>query len=91
MKVFRYAGTETGDTQVRGLFRAEAGWKMSAGELGHWMAGGGGGAGPISKLHNNNRWSLGPELSMSEVRTSPPHNSENPHGLVAKKTFLLLF
>ena len=28
------------------------------GEVVHWTAGGEGGAGPISKLRNNTRWSL---------------------------------
>ena len=32
---------------------------------------------------NNKRRSLGPEWSMSEVGTPPPHNSDEPHGLVA--------
>ena len=47
------------------------------------MEGGEGGADPISKLRKNKRPSLGPEWSMSEVGTPPPHNSNKPHRLVA--------
>ena len=54
-----------------------------AGEAGHRMAQGKGWEGPISKLRNNNRRSLGLEWSMSKVGNPPPHNSEKPHGLVA--------
>ena len=46
------------------------------------MAGGEGRTGPI-RVHNNKRRSLGPEWSMSEVGTPPPHNLDKPHGLVA--------
>ena len=46
------------------------------------MAGMEGGAGPIS-ASNNKRRSLGPECSMSEVGTPPPHNLDKSHGLVA--------
>ena len=55
------------------------------GEEGHWTEGGAGGAGPIIKLRNNKRRSLGTKWSMSEVRTPPPHNFDKPHGLVASK------
>ena len=34
-------------------------------------------------LWNNKRQNLGPEWSMSEVGTLPPHNSEKPHRMVA--------
>ena len=47
------------------------------------MAGGEGGAGPISKLHNNKQRGLGLVWSMYEVGTPPPHNLDKPHGLVA--------
>ena len=60
----------------------EAGQKKTAGETGHRMTGGEGGAGPIS-VRNNNRWSLGPEWSMYDVGNPPPHNSDKPHELVA--------
>ena len=53
---------------------------------GHWMSGKEGGAGSISKLCKNKRWSLGPEWSISEVGTSPPHNLYKPHGLVDSNT-----
>ena len=53
------------------------------GEEGNWTAGGEGGAGPISKVPNNKRRSLGSEWSMSKVGNPPPHNSEKYHGLVA--------
>ena len=46
------------------------------------MVEGEGGAGPI-RLRNNKRRSLGPEWSMSEVGTPPPHNSDKTHGLGA--------
>ena len=42
-----------------------------------------GGAGPINKLRNNKRRSLGPEWSMYEVGTPPPHNLDKPQGLVS--------
>ena len=45
------------------------------------MAGGEGGVGPIS-VRNNKQRSLGPEWSMSEVGTPPPHNPDKPHRLV---------
>ena len=38
---------------------------MTAGEEGHWTAGGAGGAGPISKLRKNKKRSLVSEWSMS--------------------------
>ena len=60
----------------------EAGRKTTAGDSGHRTAGGEGGASPIS-IHKNKRHSLGPEWSMSEVGTPPPHNSDKPHGMVA--------
>ena len=50
-----------------------------AGEAGHQTVGGEVRAGPIIKLRKNRRRSLGPEWSMSEVGTPPPHNSEKPH------------
>ena len=53
-----YAGTETGDARMGGESCAEAGCNKTAREMGHRMAGGGGGAGSIS-LHKNKRWSLG--------------------------------
>ena len=31
---------------------------------------------------NKNRRILGPERSMSEVETPPPHNLDKPHGVV---------
>ena len=34
-------------------------------------------------IRNNKQHILGPEWSMYEVGTPPPHNSEKPHGLVA--------
>ena len=46
------------------------------------MTGEGIGTGTIS-VRNNNRRSLGPEWSMSEVGTPLPHNLDKPHGLVA--------
>ena len=57
--------------------------KDDGGEEGNRTAGGEGGAGIISKLRNNKQCSLGPEWSMSEVRTPPPHNLDKPHVLVA--------
>ena len=39
--------------------------------------------GPISKLRNNKQQILGPECSMSEVGTLPPHNLDKTHGLVS--------
>ena len=39
--------------------------------------------GPIIKLHNNKRQSLGLEWSMSKVGTPPSHNYDKPHELVA--------
>ena len=57
--------------------------KTMAGEEGHLTTGGVGGAGPRSKLSNNKRRSLGPERSMSEVGTPPPHNLDKPRKLVA--------
>ena len=42
-----------------------------------------GGAGPISKLRNNNHRSLGPKWSMSKVGTLPPLIPNKPLGLVA--------
>ena len=55
---------------------------MIAGEEGHWTSVEEGGEGPIIKIRNNNKRSLGPEWSMSEVGTPPPHDSEKPHVLV---------
>ena len=52
------------------------------GKAGNLMVVGEGGEVPIS-VHNNKRWSLGPEWSMSEVGTPPPHNSDTPYILVA--------
>ena len=52
----------------------------------HQTAGGEGGTGPISKLCNNKQQRLGPEWSMSEVITSPPHSFYKSHGLVASNT-----
>ena len=40
------------------------------------------GWGGLISVRNNKRQILGPEWSMSEVGTPPPHNSEKPHGLV---------
>ena len=53
------------------------------GGTGNQMVGGEGGAGPISKLHNNKQRGLGLVWSMYEVGTPPPHNLDKPHGLVA--------
>ena len=39
-----------------------------------------------SKLHNNKQRSLGPEWSLYEVVTSPPLDSEIPHGPVSSNT-----
>ena len=60
----------------------EEGRKKTAGEMGHRMTGGEGGAGPIIICKNKQR-SLGTEWSMSEVGTPQPHNWDKPHGLVA--------
>ena len=60
----------------------EVGRKKTAGEAGHRVAGGEGGAGTIS-VRNNKRQILGLGWSMSKVGTPPPHNLENPHGMVA--------
>ena len=57
--------------------------KTTAGEAGNPTAGREGGAGPISKLRNNKRRSLGPEWPMFEVVISPLCSSNKPHGLVA--------
>ena len=65
--------TETGDARVGGWSCVESGRKNTAGEAWHCMAGGESWEGPIS-VHNNKRRSLGPEWSMSEVGTPPPHN-----------------
>ena len=40
----------------------------------------------VVSLSNNSRRSLGTEGSLSEARTSPPHDSETPHGPVEKYT-----
>ena len=56
---------------------------MTEEEEGHTKTGVAFGAGPIRKLRNNKRQSLGLEWSVSEVGTPPPHNSDKPHGLVA--------
>ena len=53
---------------------------------GYLTAGREGGEVSISKLCNNKRWSLGPEWSMSDVVTSPPHNLDKPRGPVASNT-----
>ena len=34
---------------------------------------------------NNKQRSLGPEMSLFEVGTFPPHDSNTPHGLVSRK------
>ena len=52
------------------------------GEMGHQMAGVEGWDCPIIS-RNNKQQRLGPEWSMSEVGTPPPHDLEKPHGLVA--------
>ena len=62
---------------------SEAGKTRLQGEARHQKEGREGGAGPIIKLRNNKRQSLGLEWSMSEVGNTPPHHSEKPHGLVA--------
>ena len=49
-------------------------------------AGGEGGVGSISKLCNSKRQSLGPEWSMYEVGTSPSHESDIHHVLLASNT-----
>ena len=41
-----------------------------------------GGRSGLISVRNNKRRILGPEWSMSGVGTTPPHNSEKPHGLV---------
>ena len=56
---------------------------MIAGEEGHWTSVEEGGEGPIIKICNNNKRSLGPEWSMSEIGAPPLHNLDNTHGLVA--------
>ena len=56
---------------------------MTAWEEGHRKAGEEGGEVPTSKLCNNKQRGLGPEWSMYEVGTPPPHNSEKPHRMVA--------
>ena len=40
------------------------------------------GWGELISLHDNKRRIPGPEYSMSEVETPPPHISEKHHGLV---------
>ena len=83
---FRYSRTDTGDTQVgrRTCGGGDGGRKKTVeGEAGHWTEGEEGWAGPISKLGNNKRRSIGSEWSMSKVGTPPTHNLDNPHGLVA--------
>ena len=80
---FWYVGTDTGDARVGGWSHSVPVYNVMAWEAVHWTAGGEGGAGPISKLCNNKRRSLGPEWSMSRVGNSPPHNSEKPPRLVA--------
>ena len=40
----------------------------------------------INKLHNNKRQILGPEWSLSDVGTLPPHDSDIPHRLVTSNT-----
>ena len=57
--------------------------KDDGGEERYQTAGEECGAVPISNLRNNKRQSLGPEWSMSGVRTPLPHNSDKTHGLVA--------
>ena len=62
---------------------------MTAREEGNQTAEGEGGSGPISKLRKNKRRSLGPEWSISEYGTPPPHNSDKPHGLVFTNTHII--
>ena len=57
--------------------------KDDGGEERYQTAGEECGAVPISNLRNNKRQSLGPEWSISGVRTPLPHNSDKTHGLVA--------
>ena len=79
---FRYAGMEKGDAQVGGQSCGGGGGgrrNMSAGEAVHWTEKVEGRAGLMSKLRNNKQWSLGPEWSMYEVGTPPPHNLYKPH------------
>ena len=45
----------------------------------------------IFNLRNNKRQSLGPEWSLSEAGTSPPHDSDTPHGLVNSNTHIYTF
>ena len=95
-KTFLYAGMDTGDALVGGLYRAKTGRTSIAGEAGqewaapppdgHWTVVGEDGVGSISKLSNNKRRSLGLEWSMSGVGKLPPHNPEKSHRLVASKT-----
>ena len=77
--VFQYALYEM--NHLGGWYCAEAGRKNMDGDTGNRMEGGEGGAGTIS-VHNNRRRSLGPECSLSEVGTPPPHNLDKPHRLV---------
>ena len=44
-----------------------------------------------SKIHNNNKRSLGPEQSLSKVGTLPPHDSYIPHGPVASNTHTYIY
>ena len=87
---FCYAGTETGDTKVGGWYCGGGGsgggggrQKTTTRGVGHRTAGREGGLGPIRKIRNDKRRSLGMEWSMSEVGNPPPHNLDKPHGLVA--------
>ena len=82
---FWYAGTETGDAQVSRLSCGGGGGgrtKKTVGGVEFRAEGGEGGVVSISKLRNNKQQSLGPEWSMSEVGTPPPHNLDKHHGLV---------
>ena len=78
---FRYDGMETGNARVEGWSCAEVGRKTTSVEAGHWTAGGEVGEAPIS-IHKNKLGIIGLELPMSEVGTTPPHNSDKPHVLV---------
>ena len=60
----------------------ELGRKKTDGDVGRCLSGRKGGEGPIV-VRNNKLQRLGPEWSISEVGTPPPHNLDKPHGLVA--------
>ena len=61
-----------------GRERVTLGWTLDVRKRGH--------GGFIFNVRDNKQQSLGPEWSLSEVGTPPPHDSDIPHGLVESNT-----